>query len=89
MDLDTKPGEHKADVLFTMDDGRVDKRQAVIQVVVKKYPTTELKVDDKYVQLSKTRSRPGKSGVQRNGSDLRKNDGRDVMDDAFLRSYRW
>jgi murein DD-endopeptidase MepM/ murein hydrolase activator NlpD len=53
VDLDTKPGEHKADVLVTMDDGRVDKRQAVIQVVVKKYPTTELKVDDKYVQLSK------------------------------------
>jgi murein DD-endopeptidase MepM/ murein hydrolase activator NlpD len=54
VDLDTKPGEHKTDVLFTMNDGRVDRRQAVIQVVAKKYPTTQLKVDDKYVALSKT-----------------------------------
>jgi len=53
VDLDAKPGEHKADVLFTMEDGRVDKRDAVIKVVPKKYPTTELKVDEKYVELSK------------------------------------
>src|SRR5262245_34848504 len=54
VDLDTKAGEHKADVLFTMEDGRVDKREAIIKVVEKKYPTTELKVEDKYVELSKT-----------------------------------
>ena len=54
VDLDTKPGEHKIDVVFTMEDGRVEKRDAVIKVVEKKYPTTELKVDDKYVELSKT-----------------------------------
>src|SRR5215471_18839554 len=53
VDLDAKPGEHKADVLFTMEGGRVDKRDAVIKVVPKKYPTTELKVDEKYVELSK------------------------------------
>src|SRR5215510_1178893 len=53
VDLDAKPGEHKADVLFTMEDGRIDKRDAVINVVPKKYPTTELKVDEKYVELSK------------------------------------
>jgi murein DD-endopeptidase MepM/ murein hydrolase activator NlpD len=53
IDLDAKPGDHKADVLVTMQDGRVDKRDAVIKVVAKKYPTTELKVDEKYVELSK------------------------------------
>ena len=53
VDLDTKAGEHKVDVLFTMQDGRVDRRDAVIKVAAKKYPTTELKVDDKYVELSK------------------------------------
>src|SRR5438876_2476251 len=53
VDLDAKPGKQTADVLFTMDDGRVDRREAVIEVEVKKYPTTELKVDDKYVELSK------------------------------------
>lgn len=53
VDLDLKPGEHKADVLVTMQDGRVEKRDAVIKVLGKKYPTTELKVADKYVELSK------------------------------------
>jgi murein DD-endopeptidase MepM/ murein hydrolase activator NlpD len=53
VDLDTKAGEHKASVVLTMDDGSVDKREAVIKVVRKKYPTTELKVDDKYVELNK------------------------------------
>jgi len=53
IDLDTKPGSHMADVLFTMNDGRKDEREAVVQVVAKKYPTTELTVDDKYVELSK------------------------------------
>ena len=53
VDLDTKPGEHKADALFTMEDGRVEKREAVIKVISKKYPTTELKVEEKYVELSK------------------------------------
>src|SRR5262249_32873316 len=32
VDLDTKPGEHKTEVLFTMKDGSVDRRQTVIQV---------------------------------------------------------
>jgi murein DD-endopeptidase MepM/ murein hydrolase activator NlpD len=54
VDLDSKAGEHKASVLVTMEDGRVDKREAVIKVVAKKYPRTELKVDDKYVELNKT-----------------------------------
>jgi murein DD-endopeptidase MepM/ murein hydrolase activator NlpD len=37
-----------------MEDGRVNKQETVIKVVKKKYPTTELKVEDKYVELSKT-----------------------------------
>jgi murein DD-endopeptidase MepM/ murein hydrolase activator NlpD len=53
VDLDTKPGDHKADVLVTMADGHIEHREAAIQVVGKKYPTTELKVEDKYVELSK------------------------------------
>src|SRR5437899_6236726 len=48
VDLDTKAGEHKAGVLFTMEDVRVDRREAVIKVVAKKYPTTQLTIDDKY-----------------------------------------
>jgi murein DD-endopeptidase MepM/ murein hydrolase activator NlpD len=33
-----------------MNDGRVENRDAVIHVVSKKYPTTRLTVDDKYVE---------------------------------------
>ncbi len=52
VDLDLKPGEQKAEVLFTMEDGRVDKRETTINVEHTSFPTTELKVEDKYVQLS-------------------------------------
>jgi murein DD-endopeptidase MepM/ murein hydrolase activator NlpD len=53
VDLDAKPGKHPADAFFTMQDGTVEKREAVVEVQSKKYPTTELKVEDKYVELSK------------------------------------
>src|SRR5438876_11022584 len=46
IDLDTKPGKHAADAFFTMQDGSVEKREAVVEVEAKKYPTTELTVDD-------------------------------------------
>ena len=52
VDLDLKPGEQTADVLFTMEDGRVDRREAIIKVEPTSFPTTELKVEDKYVQLN-------------------------------------
>jgi murein DD-endopeptidase MepM/ murein hydrolase activator NlpD len=53
VDLDAKPGDHMAAVLFAMEDGRMDRRDVVVKVVEKKYPTTQLKVDDRYVELSK------------------------------------
>jgi murein DD-endopeptidase MepM/ murein hydrolase activator NlpD len=53
IDLDARPGERRTEMLVTMDDGRVDKREVIIKIVEKKYPTTELKVDEKYVELSK------------------------------------
>ena len=53
VDLDAKPGKHPADALFRMQDGTVEKREAFVDVESKKFPTTELKVEDKYVELSK------------------------------------
>jgi murein DD-endopeptidase MepM/ murein hydrolase activator NlpD len=53
IDLDTMPGEQRAQALFTMEDGRVTERQVDIRVVEKKYPTTKLVVAEKYVELSK------------------------------------
>jgi murein DD-endopeptidase MepM/ murein hydrolase activator NlpD len=53
IDLDAKAGDHNAGVLLGMEDGGVEMRDVVIKVIEKKYPTTELKVDEKYVELSK------------------------------------
>jgi hypothetical protein len=53
VDLDAKAGEHTVNVLLTMEDGRVNTRDLVVKVVAKKYPTTQLRVADKYVELSK------------------------------------
>ncbi len=53
VDLDTKPGEHSADALLTMDDGRVDRRAIAVDVAAKKFPTSQLNVEQKFVELSK------------------------------------
>jgi murein DD-endopeptidase MepM/ murein hydrolase activator NlpD len=52
VDLDTKAGEHSSEIVVTFADGRVDKRPLTIRVDPVKYPTTQLKVDDQFVQLS-------------------------------------
>ncbi len=52
IDLDLKPGEYKASAILTMADGRVERRETVIQVESTKFPTTELKVAEQFVQLS-------------------------------------
>jgi len=53
VDLDTKPGEHAAEAVLTMDDGRVERREIVVNVAAKKFPTTPLKVEGRFVELSK------------------------------------
>src|SRR5205823_11732305 len=52
VDLDTKAGDHEAEIDVTFNDGRTDKRPVVFRVVSVKFPTTELTVDDQYVELS-------------------------------------
>jgi murein DD-endopeptidase MepM/ murein hydrolase activator NlpD len=52
IDLDVKPGEYKTNLLVTREDGRVDTEEAVIDVQLTKFPTTELKVEERYVDLN-------------------------------------
>jgi murein DD-endopeptidase MepM/ murein hydrolase activator NlpD len=52
VDLDVKPGEYKADVSFTFQDGRQEKREAIVDVKSTEYPTTNLTVEDRFVQLN-------------------------------------
>lgn len=53
VDLDWKPGPQQATAVLTMDDGRLDKRDIIVDVVKKQYPTTELKVEERFVELNK------------------------------------
>jgi murein DD-endopeptidase MepM/ murein hydrolase activator NlpD len=52
VDLDAKAAEHAADVTFRYDDGRSRSIREPVAVKAQKFPTTELKVEDKYVELS-------------------------------------
>jgi murein DD-endopeptidase MepM/ murein hydrolase activator NlpD len=52
VDLDAKAGEHAAEVVFHYGDGRSRSAREPVTVKAQKFPTTELKVEDKYVELS-------------------------------------
>src|SRR6188474_111113 len=52
VDLDVKPGEHAGNVIVTYDDARVERRPAMINIEAVSFPTTQLTVEDKYVELS-------------------------------------
>src|SRR5215469_8217396 len=53
VDVDTKPGDYEGQVDVTLADGKVEKRPVTFHVEGVKFPTTELTVDDQYVELSK------------------------------------
>ena len=53
VDLDATAGEHPAEELLTMEDGRVERREIAVHVVARKFPTSQLNVDEQFVQLSK------------------------------------
>ena len=53
VDLEATPGQHAAEALLTMDDGRVERREIAVNVVARKFPTSQLNVDEQFVELSK------------------------------------
>src|SRR5437660_9959628 len=53
IDLDTSPGQHKTEALLTMEDGRVERREVTIDIAAKHFPTTQLKVEERYVEPKK------------------------------------
>jgi murein DD-endopeptidase MepM/ murein hydrolase activator NlpD len=52
VDLDVKPGEYTMGLSYKFDDGRVEKRDQAIAVQPTEYPTTQLTVEEKYVELN-------------------------------------
>jgi len=52
VDLDARPGEHTAEVELVFADGRTERRPESIAVETVQFPTTELTVEPRYVELS-------------------------------------
>lgn len=52
VDLDTEPGEHAVPLTLMFTDSRSEAREQSITVESKTYPTTELTVEPRYVELS-------------------------------------
>jgi murein DD-endopeptidase MepM/ murein hydrolase activator NlpD len=52
VDLDSRPGDHAVDVTFTFGNGRSRVQREPIVVRRGEYPTTELTVEERYVELS-------------------------------------
>lgn len=52
VDLDAKPGPHVAELTLRYGDGRTRTASETVTVKAKQFPTTELKVEDRYVELS-------------------------------------
>ena len=53
VDLNAKPGERAAAAVLTTADGRTETRDITINVVAGKFPTSQLSVDERFVDLSK------------------------------------
>lgn len=52
VDLDSRPGDHAVDVTFRYGDGRTRVQREAVVVRGEQYPTTELTVEERYVELS-------------------------------------
>jgi murein DD-endopeptidase MepM/ murein hydrolase activator NlpD len=52
VDLDSRPGDHAVDVTFKYADGRTRVVHEPVAVSAGQYPTTELQVEERYVELS-------------------------------------
>lgn len=83
IDLDTKPGKRTTEALLTMDDGRVVRRKLTIDVLARKFPTTELKVERKFVQLSKADQERARRESKEVGAIYRRITADLVADEAY------
>jgi murein DD-endopeptidase MepM/ murein hydrolase activator NlpD len=52
VDLDSRPGDHAVDVTFSYEDGRTRVVREPVQVRAEQYPTTELQVEERFVELN-------------------------------------
>ena len=67
VDLDSRPGDHAVDVTFRFADGTSRTHSEPITVRDQHYPTTELTVEERYVELSpEDQARADREGAETN-----------------------
>ena len=67
VDLDSRPGAHAVNVTFRYADGHSRVESQPVTVRAEKYPTTELTVEDRYVELSpEDQARAEREGTETN-----------------------
>ena len=67
VDLDSRPGDHAVDVTFRFGDGTSRTHREPITVRGQQYPTTELTVEERYVELSpEDQARADREGAETN-----------------------
>ena len=67
VDLDSRPGEHAVDVTFRFADGRSRTQREPIAVRSQQYPTTQLTVEERYVELNpEDQARAEREGAETN-----------------------
>ena len=67
IDLDSRPGDHAVDVTFTYEDGRTRVVREPVMVRAEQYPTTELQVEERFVELSpEDQARAEREGAETN-----------------------
>lgn len=65
VDLDSRPGDHAVNVTFLYADGRTRVVREPVTVRSERYPTTELTVEERYVELSaEDQARAEREGVE-------------------------
>jgi murein DD-endopeptidase MepM/ murein hydrolase activator NlpD len=67
VDLDSRPGDHAVDVTFAYADGRTRVVREPVVVRAEQFPTTELQVEERYVELSpEDQARAVREGAETN-----------------------
>lgn len=67
VDLDSRPGDHAVDVTFAYADGRTRVVREPVTVRAEQFPTTELQVEERYVELSpEDQARAEREGAETN-----------------------
>jgi murein DD-endopeptidase MepM/ murein hydrolase activator NlpD len=65
VDLDSRPGDHAVDVTFAYADGRSRVVREPVVVRAEQFPTTELQVEERYVELSpEDQARAAREGAE-------------------------